>query len=459
MGHGRSGRSTASVADDICYNYLVYLSISPTMHILPSPPSLRQANDNRAFTLIELLVVIAVIAILAVVVVLVLNPAELLKQSRDANRLSDMATLTNAINLYNTDQSGVPSFSMGSSSVVYVSIADPAATSTLGDQCQGLGLFPLPANYTYHCAASSTLRNVDDTGWIPIDFKTISSGAPIGSLPIDPTNSSSSRLYYTYTTNGTQFELTMAPESAKYQLAGINDIVSTDGGTNAYLYEKGTNLALEPIDYGPASGLVGYWPLDEGTGTVVYDYSGNNATGSWSGTQAGTSGFYSPGQVQSWAGYFDGISDYIQLPDSTPLNLSNQGTVLVWVNPVGTYGDIVAKENTVSPYQGYGLYDWGGQSNAFIANASTNNNTGASSNLSTGAWACLTLRFDGSNVDIYVNGTLLGSVTQTINATPSGFPLRIGEITRYFHGLISDVRIYSRALSAAEIAALCDGGK
>ena len=49
-------------------------------------------SSRSAFTLIELLVVIAILAILAVVVVLVLNPAELLKQSRDANRLSDMQT-------------------------------------------------------------------------------------------------------------------------------------------------------------------------------------------------------------------------------------------------------------------------------------------------------------------------------------------------------------------------------
>jgi prepilin-type N-terminal cleavage/methylation domain-containing protein len=64
------------------------------------------ASSRKAFTLIELLVVIAIIAILAVVVVLTLNPAELLRQSRDSNRLFDLATIINAINIYNTDQGG-----------------------------------------------------------------------------------------------------------------------------------------------------------------------------------------------------------------------------------------------------------------------------------------------------------------------------------------------------------------
>ena len=181
-------------------------------------------SSRKAFTLIELLVVIAIIAILAVVVILTLNPAALLQQSRDSSRVSDMATLNSALSLYSTDQNGSASFNMGSSSVVYVSIPDPMATTTAGDQCQGLNLITLPAEYTYHCAASSTYRGVNGTGWIPVNFSNISSGAPIGNLPIDPTNTSSSRLYYTYETNGTQFETTAAMESQKYQLGGSNDV-------------------------------------------------------------------------------------------------------------------------------------------------------------------------------------------------------------------------------------------
>src|ERR1039458_7608646 len=101
-------------------------------------------HPRKGFTLIELLVVIAIIAILAVVVVLTLNPAELLRQSRDANRVSDLATLNAAINIYNTDQSGASTYSLGAASTSNPSIYDPAATSTAGDQCQGLGMPVLP---------------------------------------------------------------------------------------------------------------------------------------------------------------------------------------------------------------------------------------------------------------------------------------------------------------------------
>jgi prepilin-type N-terminal cleavage/methylation domain-containing protein len=63
-------------------------------------------SSRRGFTLIELLVVIAIIAVLAIVVVLTLNPAQLLKQSRGSGRLSDMNTITSALNIYNEDQGG-----------------------------------------------------------------------------------------------------------------------------------------------------------------------------------------------------------------------------------------------------------------------------------------------------------------------------------------------------------------
>ena len=64
---------------------------------------MRNHKKQKGFTLIELLIVIAIIAILAVVVVLTLNPAELLRQARDSNRISDFATIKSALSLYAED--------------------------------------------------------------------------------------------------------------------------------------------------------------------------------------------------------------------------------------------------------------------------------------------------------------------------------------------------------------------
>jgi prepilin-type N-terminal cleavage/methylation domain-containing protein len=412
---------------------------------------------RRAFTLIELLVVIAIIAILAVVVVLTLNPAEMLRQARDSNRLSDMATLNTAINLYNTDQGGASGYSLGSSNVVYVSIPDPNATTTSGTNCSLLSLPALPATYSYHCAASSTFRNSTNLGWIPINFSTISSGAPISNLPIDPINTSSSRLYYTYATNGTNFEVTTAFESQKYKLGGANDQISGDGGTLASTYEKGSKLGLEPLDYGDNS-LVGYWTFDEGTGTVAYDYSGNNATGSWNGTAA-----YAAGKIGAYAGNFNGTtSTYVDVVGN-PISLrlaGNAMTQIAWIYPLA---NIANSTIATKPNSYYFQRDASGKLASYQQGTTPAGYLYSTDTAQLSMWSFVAYTYDGSNIIFYINGAQSGITAKTGSISSSGYDLIIGGDssvnTRYWNGLIDDVRIYNRALSATEIQAIYNGGK
>ena len=167
---------------------------------------------NQAFTLIELLVVIAIIAILAVVVILTLNPAEIMRDAQDSNRLSDLTTFQSAMNVYTADSAiGGGSPNLGTPGTIYLSIPDPTATSSAGTNCSSLG-FPSTG---YHCAGPSYYRDTNGTGWIPVNFSSLSS-SPLGQLPVDPVNTSSSNDYYTYTTNGTQWAMSAVPASVKY---------------------------------------------------------------------------------------------------------------------------------------------------------------------------------------------------------------------------------------------------
>jgi formylglycine-generating enzyme required for sulfatase activity len=139
--------------------------------------------------------------------------------------------MNSALNLYTVDQGGT---AMGTSSVTYFSIPDMTALTTAGTNCGGLG-GNFPSSTYSHCAASSTYRNVNNQGWIPVNFANISAGSPFGSLPVDPVNSTSSNLYYTYQTNGSTFRLVATPESQKYaaQLA-----------TNPTMFMQGSNTSL-----------------------------------------------------------------------------------------------------------------------------------------------------------------------------------------------------------------------
>jgi len=210
---------------------------------------------RRAFTLIELLIVIAIIAILAVVVVLTLNPAQLLAQSRDANRISDMATLQSAINLYNTDQSGSAGYSLGNASSAYLSLPDSSSTC---------GSWNLPSllGYTYSCSSITSSRNINGSGWVSVNLASTTSGSHLSNLPVDPVNSSSTGLYYTYYSNGSQYEVTSIFESAKYKAQyGQSPVDPGYPEINA----KGSSLSISPL-FNPL-GLVGYWPLTEGSGS------------------------------------------------------------------------------------------------------------------------------------------------------------------------------------------------
>jgi prepilin-type N-terminal cleavage/methylation domain-containing protein len=403
---------------------------------LPSP-QLRRAS----FTLIELLVVIAIVAILSVVVIIALNPTELLRQARDSNRLSDLNNLNTALNIYQVDIAGG---SLGSASTTYISIADPAATSTAGTQCQGLGLSTssLPSGWSYHCAASSTLRKANGTGWLPVNFTAISSGAPLGTLPIDPTNTTSSGQYYTYTPGGS-WELTAGFESQKYVQQE-----ATDGGVDPAMYETGSNLTLSPFTHG----MVGYWSFEEGTGATALDSSGNRNTGTWYGT--GT--HYATGKAGSYAAQFaTSTLDYVEIASSTSLSLpGNNETVMMWVKYVDN-GNIFVQ-----------LRNWSRRLWSTAWSFYDANNTYYSLPFSLdGNWHHFAYTFSNQTASTYKDGVAAGSSSFSANLPPASDIWRLGRscggsnCDLYYSGLIDEVRIYNRALSAAEILAIYNATK
>gem|GEM_PF-1259311 len=164
----------------------------------------------HGFTLIELLVVVAILGVLAAVTTIIINPVELLAQSRDATRFSDIDTLNKAIILAKTE-SQASNFSLGNTNTIYASIPD--ASSTCGD----LSLPIIASGWAYSCVSSTSSKNINSTGWVPINFTSTYTGSQLNSLPIDPTNSPTTGLYYTYATDGTNYELTAYLESQKFK--------------------------------------------------------------------------------------------------------------------------------------------------------------------------------------------------------------------------------------------------
>ncbi|MCL5733237.1 MAG: LamG domain-containing protein, partial [Patescibacteria group bacterium] len=380
----------------------------------------------------------------------------LLAQSRDSARLSDMASLNSAINIYLVDSAGTGF--LGTSSVVYVSLPD-TASSTCGD----LGLPLLPSGYSYNCVSTTSLVKTDGTGWLPVKLASTSSGTPLGSLPKDPTNASSSNLYYTYVTDGNgNYELTMLPESQKYASAA-----ATDGGIDPAMYETGNKLTLSPF----AHGMVGYWPMNEGNGTVVYDQSGYGNNGNINdfngdANLSNTIQWQQGNCISNYCLHFIGTGvasttgRVIMIGNNTK-NSTSSITLMGWI-------DDLATPPGWELYFSLGLDDHLDFNN-FRSMLSTADRSSYSIypsptlNISLSTWHFLALTYDGSIAKEYFDGQQVGSlVINKLLYQESATLTQINGWQLYDNGqyytasstLQNNIREYNHALSATEIQAI-----
>ncbi len=164
---------------------------------------------------------------------------------------------------------------------------------------------------------------------------------------------------------------------------------------------------------------------------------------------------------------FDGVDEYIEIPDSTLLDITGDMTISAWSKLTGnTAYTLVSKRDTsdyTAPYQlwyGTGSYNYrpafnlGEGSSAAHAQSSTDYNDGA--------WHHIVGTISGDNVKIFVDGIEKGSDIFSGTRQTNNESLKIGRyssVGSYYTGNIQDVRFYDRALSLAEIQGLYDSYK
>ncbi len=190
------------------------------------------------------------------------------------------------------------------------------------------------------------------------------------------------------------------------------------------------------------AGLVAHWSLDDGSGTIAHDSSGNGNDGTLMG-----------GPVWAEQGIaFDGVDDWIDIgdPDQLPDGASPR-SVCAWA----------MTESTANGWRvvvGYGS-PAGSQSNGFAINGTLLSGFGYGNDLHVdnffeiGVWYHLCLTYDGTTAVLYANGEELMSQAKDWNLV-RGFT-RIGRqvnsASEFWNGGIYDVRIYDHVLSVPEI--------
>ncbi|MCH8330898.1 MAG: PKD domain-containing protein [Bacteroidetes bacterium] len=204
-------------------------------------------------------------------------------------------------------------------------------------------------------------------------------------------------------------------------------------------------------------GLVAYYPF---TG-AAWDVSGNANHGYVYGSSLANDRF----GIFNRAYDFDGANDYIKANNINGY-LGSSWTVHAWVfpntvtgnNPIicmeGYYGS--GKKNF---YLKYGHVDQNGQFSIEFDRASNQDNFRVSSGyFPPNKWHHVVGVYNGSALLLYVNGILVNSeIVGHVSPQTSSARLHIGtetSISQYFDGVIDEVRIYDRALSAAEVKVL-----
>ena len=207
----------------------------------------------------------------------------------------------------------------------------------------------------------------------------------------------------------------------------------------------------------PTAGLAGHWRFDDGTGSIAVDSSGNGRRGTLTyGPKWTTTAECRIGACLS----FDGVDDYVKVADTAGLKLTGDVTVAAWIKPsaLGTKQSVVSKryEFELGPIAAASPFGLGWFHKEPSGTAVTGKLTDVTQ---AGQWQQVVLVRGGATKSItgYRNGVVsLRSSYPTAPGT-STYDVAIGRHAaggQHFKGLIDDVRIYDRALSDGEVAAL-----
>jgi glucose/arabinose dehydrogenase len=200
---------------------------------------------------------------------------------------------------------------------------------------------------------------------------------------------------------------------------------------------------------GLPAGLVAAYSFENGAGQTVTDVSGNGNTGTVAGQATWGAGKY------GGAFTFDGATR-ISVASSTSLNLSAGMTLSAWIKPTvaqGGWRTIVQRQTDAwalnASTDGVALVPAGGGTIGGSAHWIV-----GTAPSPVGSWTHVALTYDGTTLRLYVNGVQVSSATVSGTIQSSSNPLWIGgnqPYGEYFTGLIDELQIYNRALTAAEV--------
>ncbi|MER5262745.1 LamG-like jellyroll fold domain-containing protein [Actinosynnema sp. NPDC002837] len=228
---------------------------------------------------------------------------------------------------------------------------------------------------------------------------------------------------------------------------------AVDGSGNAMAAPHAWTFTTGTADPTP-EGLVAAYGMEEGSGDVVADRSGNGNTGTATGLTRRAGRF---GEALA----FDGLDgSMVTVPDSPSLRLSTGMTVSAWVLPeaVDDWSTVLMKDHQLG--SAYGLYASNGDvPSVWLADDADHTILDGPSPLPTDEWSHLAVTYDGAVVRLLLDGVEVASAPRTTPLDTASGELHIGgngSWGEFFRGAIDEVRIYDRAQTPEQVQADMD---
>jgi N,N-dimethylformamidase beta subunit-like, C-terminal/Domain of unknown function (DUF4082)/Concanavalin A-like lectin/glucanases superfamily/Fibronectin type III domain/Viral BACON domain/Bacterial Ig domain len=227
-------------------------------------------------------------------------------------------------------------------------------------------------------------------------------------------------------------------------------VTATTAGATGSPKTIAVTLTVSPAG---SANLVGAWGFNETTGPTAADSSGQNNTGTITGATHTAAGKF--GGALS----FNGTSDWVTVADANSLDLTTGMTLEAWIQPtaIGSlWRCVILKEQPNSLI--YALYA-GDSVGRPAMDVFTTSDIGFSGPTALGlnTWIHLAATYDGTTQRLFVNGVQVATKATTGAIKVSTGVLRIGGdnswTNEWFAGLIDEVRVYNKALTATEIQA------
>lgn len=330
--------------------------------------------------------------------------------------------------------------------------------STTGGSINSSGIFTAPSSVSASTTYTITATSVADTS------KSSTATVEVVPVVVSITPSSTTTLGGRTVTlsatvsNATTSAVTWSASGGSINSSGVFTAPGVTATTTYTITASSTvdssRAATASVEVTPDANFVGWWKLDEGSGSTANDSSGRGNHGTWSGTESGDAGYYHTDGAPTfdYSGSFSSGSDKVTI---TGIDIGEARTITFWAY-IPTLSGTTEMVSKSASGQGVEVIINSGTIQFYVMGSSVVGLSADAEDVTLNAWNYITATYDGPNstMRIYVNGQQSGGTATAPGTIGNVDALRFGDWAddnRDFVGRLNDIRMYTQLFTAEQV--------